>query len=76
MGKLDDMVCVVTGGARGIGKAVCRAFLAEGAKVVLTDIDDDEGRKAADELGCSFHLLDVASEAGEKSVTNQRQRTK
>ncbi|MEC7623526.1 MAG: SDR family oxidoreductase [Pseudomonadota bacterium] len=62
MGKLNDMVCVVTGGARGIGKAVCRAFLAEGAKAVLTDIDEDEGRKAADELGCSFHRLDVASE--------------
>ena len=63
MGKLHDMVCVVTGGARGIGKAVCRAFLAEGAKVVLTDIDEDEGRKAAAGLGCSFHRLDVASEA-------------
>ncbi|HBM73549.1 MAG TPA: short-chain dehydrogenase, partial [Erythrobacter sp.] len=47
MGKLDDMLCVVTGGARGIGKAICTAFLAEGARVVLTDIDEDEGRKAA-----------------------------
>ena len=62
MRKLDNMVCVVTGGARGIGKAICGAFLAEGAKVVLTDIDEDEGRKAAEELGCAFHPLDVASE--------------
>ena len=63
MGKLDDMLCVVTGGARGIGKAICTAFLAEGARVVLTDIDEDEGRKAAAGLGCSFYRLDVASEA-------------
>ena len=62
MGKLDDMLCVVTGGARGIGKAICTAFLAEGARVVLTDIDEDEGRRAAARLGCSFHRLDVASE--------------
>ncbi len=63
MARLDGMLCVVTGGARGIGKAVCEAFLAEGAQVVLTDIDESEGRKAADDLGCTFHRLDVASEA-------------
>ncbi len=63
MKKLNDTLCVVTGGARGIGKAVCEAFLAEGARVVLTDIDEAEGRKAADDLGCTFHRLDVASEA-------------
>ncbi|MBX7526219.1 SDR family oxidoreductase [Qipengyuania vesicularis] len=63
MQKLNDTLCVVTGGARGIGKAVCKAFINEGARVVLTDIDVAEGRKAADELGCDFVKLDVASEA-------------
>ena len=63
MQKLNDMLCVVTGGARGIGKAVCEAFLAEGARVVLTDIDTEAGRHAARELGCEWHPLDVASEA-------------
>ncbi|MBY6218359.1 SDR family oxidoreductase [Qipengyuania aquimaris] len=63
MQKLNDTLCVVTGGARGIGKAVCAAFRDEGARVVLTDIDEDEGRKAAEELGCTFEKLDVASEA-------------
>ena len=63
MAKLQNLTCVVTGGARGIGKAVCAAFLAEGARVVLTDIDEAEGRKAADDLGCDFVKLDVASEA-------------
>ena len=63
MQKLNDTLCVVTGGARGIGKAVCKAFINEGARVVLTDIDVAEGRKAADELGCDFVKLDVATEA-------------
>ncbi|QZD89058.1 SDR family oxidoreductase [Qipengyuania aurantiaca] len=63
MQKLNDTLCVVTGGARGIGKAVCAAFVAEGARVVLTDIDVEEGRRAAAELGCEFEKLDVASEA-------------
>ena len=36
MQKLNEKLCVVTGGARGIGKAVCVAFKAEGARVVLT----------------------------------------
>lgn len=63
MQKLNDSLCVVTGGARGIGRAVCAAFLAEGAQVVLTDIDAAAGAQAATELGCAFHPLDVASEA-------------
>ena len=63
MAKLDNLLCVVTGGARGIGKAVCKAFAEEGARVVLTDIDEAEGRSAAGELGCEWHKLDVASEA-------------
>ena len=62
MQKLNDTLCVITGGARGIGRAICAAFVAEGAQVVLTDIDADAGRAAASELGCRFHALDVAAE--------------
>ena len=68
MAKLDNFLCVVTGGARGIGKAVCAAFVAEGARVVLTDIDEAEGQSAAAELGCDWHRLDVASEADWEAV--------
>ena len=62
MQKLNDMLCVVTGGARGIGEAVCAAFIAEGARVILTDIDQTAGATTAARLGCEFRLLDVASE--------------
>jgi len=61
--RLSGKTCVVTGGARGIGKAICAAFVAEGADVVLTDIDRTTGAAAAAELGCRFIPLDVRSEA-------------
>ena len=63
MPKLSGMLCVVTGGARGIGRAICARFVAEGARVVLSDIDEDEGSAAAAQLGCEWHRLDVSSEA-------------
>jgi NAD(P)-dependent dehydrogenase (short-subunit alcohol dehydrogenase family) len=44
-------VAVVTGGASGIGAAACRRFVAEGARVVIGDIDGDKARTLADELG-------------------------
>jgi NAD(P)-dependent dehydrogenase (short-subunit alcohol dehydrogenase family) len=51
MGKLDGKVAVITGGASGIGAATVRLFVAEGAKVVITDILDERGQKLAHELG-------------------------
>lgn len=65
MGRLQDKVAVVTGGASGIGAAMVRAFAAEGAHVVITDIHRDTGKALADELGASasFLTLDVADEA-------------
>jgi len=48
---LDGKVAVVTGGASGIGAAICSLFVAEGAQVVVADVDDDRGRQLADNLG-------------------------
>ena len=62
MGRLTGKKAIVTGGARGIGRGICEAFLREGAEVLLTDIDEDEGRKAAREIGCEFAVLDVRRE--------------
>ena len=45
--ELTNEIAVVTGGANGIGKGICRRFLSEGASVVLVDIDDKTGIKAA-----------------------------
>ncbi len=48
MDRLKDKTILVTGGARGIGKAVCEKLAEEGANVAVTDIVDDEGRVVAD----------------------------
>ncbi|WP_454597007.1 SDR family oxidoreductase [Qipengyuania sp. SM2507] len=63
MAELSDSLCVVTGAASGIGKAICAAFVAEGARVILTDIEVEAGQAAAKELGCEFLKLDVREEA-------------
>ncbi len=47
---LDNKVAVVTGGAKGIGYAIARRFLEEGARVMIADADDEAGTKAASEL--------------------------
>src|SRR5688572_892743 len=50
-GRIQDRVAVVTGGCSGIGLATGRRFVAEGAKVVVGDIDDERGAALVDELG-------------------------
>lgn len=50
MGRLDGKVALVTGGAKGIGAASARALANEGASVLLTDLDEEGGRKVADQI--------------------------
>lgn len=63
MARLAGKTCVVTGGARGIGRAIVEAFHQEGADVLLTDIDAQAGRENANAIGCRFERLDVGEEA-------------
>jgi 3alpha(or 20beta)-hydroxysteroid dehydrogenase len=51
MGRVDEKVALISGGARGMGAEHARALVAEGAKVVNGDILDDEGKALADEIG-------------------------
>jgi NAD(P)-dependent dehydrogenase (short-subunit alcohol dehydrogenase family) len=51
--RLADRVALITGGASGFGAASARRFVAEGAKIVVADIDDQQGTRVARELGAS-----------------------
>lgn len=57
MGRVADKVVLVTGGARGMGAAHAAALAAEGAKVVIADILEDEGRAVAETLGEAVHFV-------------------
>ena len=60
---LAGRVCIVTGGAQGIGEACCRRFARENAEVVIADIDDVRGSALASELGGLFIHCDVGDKA-------------
>jgi len=66
MGRLDGKVALVTGGAKGIGAGCVRMMVAEGARVMITDIDDASGEALAGELGaaaryCSHNTTNEAA---------------
>ena len=64
MARFTDKVFLISGGARGLGEAQARQLAAEGGKVVIGDVLQQEGERLAAEIGaaCRFVLLDVSSE--------------
>jgi NAD(P)-dependent dehydrogenase (short-subunit alcohol dehydrogenase family) len=71
MGRLEGLVTLISGAAAGIGEGIARAFISEGAIVVLTDIRDGEGEHLARNLGHSalYRRLDVRQEPDWALVT-------
>ena len=73
MGRVDGKVAIVTGGASGIGEASAKALAREGAAVVLTDVNADEGERVAGEIrgaggAATFRPHDVADERDWEAV--------
>ena len=76
-GRLDGKVAIVTGGSQGQGAEIVRAFVAEGARVVIADVNVEDGQALADELGAAAHFIrhDVSDETSWTALvedTNER----
>ena len=66
MSKINGLVCMVTGGASGLGRATVENFVRQGCKVVVCDLPNSGGDKLAKELNTKnliFSPTDVSSEA-------------
>ncbi len=74
-GRLDGKVAIVIGAARGIGEGIAEAFVEEGARLVLADVEEDAGRGVVDRLNqvgeAVFARADVSRRADAEAVVAQ-----
>lgn len=70
---IQDNVFIVTGGASGLGAGTARMFAENGGKVVIADLNENEGLALAKELGGAFVRCDVTSEANGQAVVTAAQ---
>ncbi|MEW4466514.1 SDR family oxidoreductase [Parasphingorhabdus sp. JC815] len=65
MGRLEGKIAIITGAAKGLGEADARMFAREGATVILTDMDEENGMRVASEIGAAaeFQTQDVRDES-------------
>jgi len=71
MGRVEGKVAIIPGAASGLGEAGARLLAAEGASVIMTDINESQGRLIADEIGAEFVEQDVSQEASWPGLVDQ-----
>ena len=60
MGLLENKIAVITGGGRGIGKAIANQYSEQGATVIIAEFDENSGKNTADEIGGCFFKTDIS----------------
>ncbi len=68
MGRLENKIAIITGGGRGIGKAITNRYLNEGATVILAELDEQSGKNTSDSIGCHFVKTDISHEDSVNSL--------
>ena len=70
---LNNKIALVTGGASGIGAEIAKKFVAEGAKVIIADIDSEAGTKTIQQVGENiyFHRMDIGNEEQVKEIIDK-----
>ena len=68
MGLLKNKIALVTGGGRGIGKAIVHQYFEEGATVIIADFDENSGNETAESVEGYFVKTDISDEKGVRSL--------
>tara|TARA_S200000501_G_scaffold222593_1_gene208797 strand:- start:725 stop:1453 length:729 start_codon:yes stop_codon:yes gene_type:complete len=68
VGRLENKIAIITGGGRGIGKAITNRYLNEGATVILAELDEQSGKNTSDSIGCHFVKTDISHEDSVNSL--------
>ena len=70
MGQLNGRTAIVTGAGEGVGRSVARAFVAEGANVLVAEIDEDLGEDAAEDAAAEFGDASefISTDVGERAA--------
>ena len=68
MRRLENKIAIITGGGRGIGKAITHRYLDEGATVIIAELNEQSGKETADSIGGHFVKTDISDEDSVSSL--------
>lgn len=69
--RFENKICLITGGAAGIGKTAAEAFAGEGANIIICDVDQESGKQVAEATGGEFYNVDVTDHQDVQNWVNK-----